>query len=112
MASSSWVGCIASRVGMDMLMVPAPVRDQLGDAGSEGLVTMFADAHRLAMESLDRRIVEVTTSFEHRLAETESKLRLDMASLKFDLLKWSFLFWVGQLAVLTGILSFLLRNVR
>ena len=97
---------------MDMLMVPASVRDRLGDAGSEGLVTMFADAHRLAMESLDRRIVEVTASFEHRLAEEVSKLRLDMTSLKFDLLKWSFLFWVGQLAVLTGILSFLLRNVR
>ena len=95
-----------------MLMVPVPVRDKLGDAGSEGLVTMFADAHRLAMESLDRRIVEVTASFEHRLAEEVSKLRLDMVSLKFDLLKWSFLFWVGQLAALTAILSFLLRNVR
>src|SRR5215213_1143643 len=97
---------------MAMLMVPAPVRDKLGDGGSEGLVTMCADAHRLAMESLDRRIVEVTASFEHRLAEEVSKLRLDMASLKFDLLKWSFLFWVGQLAAVTAILSFLLRNVR
>jgi hypothetical protein len=41
-----------------------------------------------------------------------SKIRLEMASLKFDLLKWTLLFWIGQLAALTAILSVMLRDVR
>ena len=86
---------------MDVLTVPAPVRAKLGEAGSDGLVTMFADAHRMATES-----------FERRLADETAKLRLDMADLKFDLLKWSFLFWIGQVAVLVSVLSWMLRGVR
>ena len=35
-----------------------------------------------------------------------------MATLKFDLLKWNFLFWIGQLAALTAILGVMLRDVR
>ncbi len=35
-----------------------------------------------------------------------------MAGLKFGLLKWNFLFWVGQLAAMTAIMSLLLRGVR
>jgi len=86
---------------METLTVPGPVRERLGNAGSDGLMTMFADAHRMATES-----------FERRLAEEMSRFRLEIASLKFELLKWSFLFWIGQLAALTGILSFLLRDVH
>ena len=90
---------------MDTLLVPAPVREKLGDAGSDGLVTMFATAHRMAMESVDRTVREMEDRFEHRLNERLSDLR-------FDLLKWNFLFWIGQLAALIGILSFMLRGVR
>ena len=86
---------------MDVLTVPVPVRAKLGEAGSDGLVTMFADAHRMATES-----------FERRLAEETAKLRLDMADLKFDLLKWSFLFWIGQLAAIMAMLSWMLRDLR
>lgn len=119
---------------MDTLTVPATVRDTLGDAGSDGLVTMFADAHRIATGSFERRVVEASASFdrkiteasvsfdrkvadasasfERRLGEETSKLRLEMAGLKFDLLKWNFFFWVGQLAAMTAIMSLLLRGVR
>lgn len=97
---------------MGVLTVPAPVREKLGDVGSDGLVMMFADAHRIAAENLDRRIVEVSASFERRLGEEMSRLRLEMAALKFDLLKWSFLFWLGQIGVMTAIMSLLLRGVR
>lgn len=86
---------------MDVLAVPPPVREKLGNTGSDGLLMMFANAHRLATES-----------FERRLAEELSKFRLEMvermADLRFDLLKWSFLFWIGQIAVMV----WMLRGVR
>jgi len=101
---------------MDVLTVPAPVRDKLGDAASDGLVTMFADAMRVGDERLDRRIAEVSERFDRKLAEEISKFRLEMvermSDLRFDLLKWSFLFWVGQFAATVAILSWMLRDVR
>jgi hypothetical protein len=97
-----------------MLLVPTPLRAKLGDSASEGLMTMFADAHRLATESFERRILEVSTSFEHRLAEEIGKLRVDLvqqlAAMRFDLLKWSFLFWIGQLAGILAVLSLVLDS--
>lgn len=97
---------------MDVLNVAPPVREKLGDRGSDGLLMMFAEAHRIGNELLDRRMAEVSARFDKRLAEELSKLRLEMASLKFDLLKWSFLFWIGQVAVMTTILSWMLRDIR
>jgi hypothetical protein len=87
--------------GMESLPVPGPLRVKLGDAASDGLLTMFADAHRLAVESFERRLDQntalLTERFERRLAEQTSIL-----------LKWCFLFWIGQLAAMAGMLSLVL----
>lgn len=97
-------------------MVPAPLRERLGDAGSDSLVTMCADAHRIGTEQLDRRMAEVSASFERRLADEISKFRVEMiermSDLRFDLMKWNFLLWIGQIAALTTILSVMLRDLR
>ena len=112
---------------MEILTVPAPVRGKLGSEATDGLVTMFADAHRLATESFERalrdgdgrferRIAEVSERFDRRLAEELAKFRIEMiermSDLRFDLLKWNFLFWIGQVAVLVSVLSWMLRGVR
>jgi hypothetical protein len=36
-------------------------------------------------------------------------LRGEMAATRFGMLKWAFLFWVGQVAAMTGIMTLLLR---
>ena len=90
---------------METLRVPAAVRGRLGDAGSDGLMTMFTDAHRVATASFERRLAE-------EISKLRAELRIDMANLKFDLIKWNFLFWIGQLAAMTGILSLMLRGLR
>ena len=101
---------------MHTLLVPAPVRETLGHEGSDGLVMIFAEAYRIGTEQLDRRIAEVSVSFERRLNDELSTFRVEMlremSDLRFDLLKWSFLFWIGQLAALTAILGAMLRDVR
>jgi hypothetical protein len=62
---------------------------------------MFMDAQKIA-----------TDSSERRLAEEMAKLRLDMADMKFELVRWNFLFWVGQIAAMTAILGLMLRGLR
>ena len=74
--------------------VPQAVQQELSEAVTEGLGEMFAEAQEVAMDR-----------FERRLAEETSKLRLDFAEMKYDLLKWSFLFWVGQVAAVAGLLA-------
>lgn len=107
---------MTEEVHMDVLTVPASVREKLGDAGSDGLVTMFAEAHRIGMEQLDRRIADVSERFDRKLAEEISKFRVEMiermSDLRFDLLKWNFLFWIGQLAAIMAMLSWMLRDIR
>lgn len=97
-------------------MVPGSVREKLGSSGSDGLVMMFAEAHRIGTEQLDRRMAEASASFERRLNDEISRFRVEMvermADLRFDILKWNFLFWIGQLAAMTAILSLMLRGVR
>jgi hypothetical protein len=83
---------------MRSIAVPASLHKELSPPAVEGLVEMMAEAHELAGERFDRR-----------LAEEAGKLRLDFAEMKHDLLKWSFLFWLGQIAVVGGLLSVLLR---
>ena len=55
--------------------------------------------------------VEVEERLDHLSAEVGA-LRLEMqkgfGDLRFELLRWSFLFGMGQLAALAGILSFML----
>ena len=72
--------------------VPVAVREKLGPEGSEGLEMMFADAYTLANESFERRL-EIETN----------KLQLAIANLRFEMVKWMFLFWAAELAAISGI---------
>jgi hypothetical protein len=67
--------------------------------GSEGLEMMFADAYTLANESSDRRI-EIETA----------KIQLTIANLRFEMVKWMFLFWVAELAAIAGIVFAIVNN--
>lgn len=40
-----------------------------------------------------------------------SDLRQDLGGVRVDLLKWSFLFWIGQVAAVAGLLAFMLRSL-
>jgi hypothetical protein len=44
------------------------------------------------------------------MVEGTSKLRTEMADLRANLIQWMFLFWLGQIGVLTGILFAFFRK--
>lgn len=72
--------------------IPLAIREKLGPEGSEGLQSMFADAYTLANES-----------FERRLEIEASKLQRAIANLRFEMVKWMFLFWAAELLAISGI---------
>jgi hypothetical protein len=58
----------------------------------------------------ERMLTLTTERFERRLIDEVAKLRVDLAKDRFEVLKWMFLFWIGQLAAMSAVMSFLLRN--
>jgi len=66
---------------------------------------------RLLLEFIETSVEQRAASKED-LQRTESALRKEIHQVKVDLLKWSFTFWIGNIAVLSGIMFALLRAGR
>lgn len=86
--------------------IPAALRAHLGDDATFGLIELLETerkdwSHQMLSTATDR--------FDRRLAEEMSSLRNEMATTRLDMLKWSFVFWIGQVAAMAGLLSFMKR---
>jgi hypothetical protein len=60
---------------------------------------------------LEQRIAEVKAEFESKFAGLEAKLDARMATFEARLVKWMFLFWVGQAATTVGLVFGVVRLI-
>jgi len=67
---------------------------------------------RSVESNLREEIHRVESSLREEIHRVESSLREEIHNVKVDLLKWSFAFWIGNVAVLSGIMFALVRGVR
>ena len=106
--------------------VPARLRERLGTDAANGLLEAL---ERTRDESVTAAMMACGDRFERRLVETSTALQLEVAGVRqemrdgfsalreeiaihhADQLKWSFLFWVGQVAVVVGLFGVLLRAI-
>ena len=105
---------------MRAVRIHPAVAARLGDsAAAEELADMF-DANNRAV--LDEATMQCIDRFERRLVEEASKLRVEMSQLRSDLrgemattrvelLRWAFLFWVGQLVSVAVVVGSILRAI-
>jgi hypothetical protein len=63
-------------------------------------------------DSFERRLVEEISKVRVDISRLEVVLRQDMATGRFELLKWCFLFWIGQVLAISGIVGVMLRLYR
>ena len=129
MASSSWVG--PERVVMEFDAGPAPLRDRLGPEATAGLIALIADAQKdwtaevigIVGDRFERRLTEETSKLRiemtqgfaglrHEMAAGFAAVHQEMAGQRFELLKWAFLFWVGQFFAVAGLIAVLIRFLR
>lgn len=91
--------------------VPAALRARLGDDATFGLIELL-DTER--HDGSQQVLSTAADRFERRLAEELSHLRTEVVqeihSTRVDILRWSFLFWIGQLGAMAGLLSYMLRH--
>jgi hypothetical protein len=125
MASSSWEGRDVRGVlgESEMSPVSEALRERLGpraahelEEHAEHLGTRWRDdVLQTASDRFENRLTVVTAHFENRLTAEIAGLRLEMqkgfSELRVEVLRWSFLFWIGQLAAIAALLSFMLNRV-
>lgn len=96
---------------MPITTVPKALRERLGDEASDGLVQLIS-----AIDDSARRdaIALAEERFERRLSEEMAKLRVEFAGFKVEIagfktevVKWMFLFWIGQIAVVAALFKLL-----
>ena len=115
---------------MEPLRVPTALRDKLGPDATLALIEML---HDNARQSVDDAIDRAAERFERRLAEELAKIRVELAqglasvertmteglgdlrkelhesltATHTSLLRWSLVFWTGQVVVLVAVLRIL-----
>lgn len=106
---------------MSVAQMPKALQERLGNDGAQGLVTLLAstraewteDVMTGAVDRFERRLTTEISGVRVDVSRELSALRVDFAreitALRVELLKWSFLFWVGQVATMAGLLAFMLR---
>lgn len=66
------------------------------------------DLQRTA-SALKEDLQRTESSLREEIHRVESSLREEIQNVKVDLIKWSFAFWVGAIAVLSGLMLAMLR---
>jgi len=69
---------------------------------------MFSLYHRIATDRFERRLTEEMSALRLEMHQGFAALRQENATTRVELLKWSFLFWIGQVAAIAGLLAYML----
>ena len=105
---------------MDVHSVPAGLRTALGREATAGLLELLNLSHREEREAvvtayterLERRVVDEVAKVRVDVAQLGGMLRQEMAAGRVELFKWCFLFWIGQVFAVGGLMSVMLRLLR
>lgn len=122
---------------MSVITIPKPLRDKLGDEAVESFAMLLKEVEfegrkdalviaeerferRLSEEAaklrvemkeeiakLDRRITEEIAKLRVEMKEEIAGLRVEIAKAKSEMIKWMFIFWVGQIGVIAALFALL-----
>ena len=111
--------------------------DKLGSEASQDLSHGFQEVQNdmltLTTDRLDGRLIAVGSELRSEIYQTQSELRQEMArmdagirvalteglskirtemsEMRVDVIRWSFVFWIGQFAATAALLGFMLRSI-
>jgi hypothetical protein len=96
---------------MGVITIPKSLRDSLGEEASESLAEIIKavdldarkDALAIAEERFERRLTEETAKINERITSLESRMMVEIHRSRADIIKWMFIFWLGQIGILSGI---------
>lgn len=101
--------------------IPAALRGRLEDDATFGLVELLDSERKdwseqvlsVASDRFERRLAQELGAFRadisKALGDGLTGIRQDTATARLEMLKWSFVFWIGQVAAVAGLLAFMRR---
>jgi hypothetical protein len=100
--------------------IPPALRSRLEDDATFGLVELDSERkdwseHVLSVASdrFERRLAQEVGAFRSDVSKALNDglagIRQDTATARLEMLKWSFVFWIGQVAAVAGLLAFMRR---
>ena len=90
------------------------LKPKLGEGEARALlefVETSVEQRAATKEDLQRTASVAREDLQRTASALEAALRKDIQDVRVDLLKWSFAFWVGAIAVLSGIMFTMLRSL-
>ena len=123
---------------MAVIAIPSILRDKLGDEGVEAFTEVIKEIDlearkesiTIVEERFERRLAEETGKLKVEIEKIRvdlmaeigknrveiekirveiEKIRVEVAASKADTLRWMFIFWIGQIGVLSGIIFAMLK---
>ncbi len=88
---------------------------QMGASIRQDMVEMGASIRQETAQmgaSIRQDMVEMGASIRQEMAQMGASIRQDIASGRVEILKWCFLFWIGQVLAVGTLLSVMLRLLR
>ncbi|MBF0555910.1 MAG: hypothetical protein HQK96_15405 [Nitrospirae bacterium] len=100
---------------MSVITIHRSIRERLGDEASEAFAALIndidlgarKDAIAIAEERFERRLVEESSKLRLEIEKVRSELSSEISNSKAEIIKWMFLFWIGQTAAIFAIIKFL-----
>jgi predicted Holliday junction resolvase-like endonuclease len=83
------------------------LKAKLGQQEAEAFVEILEN-------KVDRKFDEAkqTLATKEDLAKVEGRLETKLAETKSEIIKWMFIFWMGQVAVIAGLLAYFLNVAK
>ena len=103
--------------------VSAALDERLGQEATDGLLELLESTRSewtehvlsIATERFERRVTQEVSAlrvdFTRELHQGLAAVRQELATVRVELVRWSFVCWVGQIVVMIGVLTFMLRDL-
>ena len=80
--------------------------DEALETNNDVLLDKFDERWDKFEAKIDAKINSLRAELDVKIADLKSEFNVKIADLRADLIKWMFLFWVGQVAVVFAIVKF------
>lgn len=90
-------------IDVGLIKVPAVLRQKLGDDGTDALIDVLNKILAQPKIYTDAVISQLATKED--LVLLRGELKREIATTRADLIKWMFVFWVGQTGVIIALLT-------
>lgn len=97
--------------------MPGALRDRLGPDAAFDLAEYVSGEHddwredvlSVAADRFECRLAAEMSGLRREIQTDLNGIRQEIATTRVEMLKWSFIFWIGQVAAIAGLLTVMLR---